>query len=44
MIIPDEFEDAVLACSALKKLPERLAQGIHDFAVVYLHGSSPSSD
>jgi gluconokinase len=32
--------NAVLACSALKKTyRERLAQGIHDFRVVYLHGS-----
>lgn len=36
-----EEENAVLACSALKKsYRERLAQGIHDFRIVYLHGSS----
>ena len=36
-----EEENAVLACSALKKsYRERLAQGIHPFTVVYLHGSA----
>ncbi|HEU4351555.1 MAG TPA: gluconokinase [Burkholderiales bacterium] len=31
--------DAVIACSALKQsYRERLAQGIHDFCIVYLHG------
>jgi gluconokinase len=31
--------NAVLACSALRKTyRERLAQGVHDFRVVYLHG------
>ncbi|HSA88402.1 MAG TPA: gluconokinase [Burkholderiales bacterium] len=35
-----EESNAVLACSALKKsYRERLAQGIHDFRTVYLHGS-----
>lgn len=35
-----ELENAVLACSALKEsYRERLAQGIPDFRVVYLHGS-----
>jgi gluconokinase len=35
-----ELENAVLACSALKEsYRERLAQGIPDFTVVYLHGS-----
>jgi gluconokinase len=38
-IIKDEL-NAVLACSALKRsYRERLAQGIHDFRTVYLHGS-----
>jgi gluconokinase len=33
-------QDCVIACSALKKsYRERLAQGIHDFRIVYLHGS-----
>lgn len=33
--------NAVLACSALKQsYRERLAQGIHPFTVVYLHGSA----
>ena len=33
-------ENAVIACSALKQsYRERLAQGIHDFRIVYLHGS-----
>ena len=36
-----DLENAVLACSALKKsYRERLAQGIPDFTVVYLHGSA----
>jgi len=36
-----ELENAVLACSALKQsYRERLAQGIPDFTVVYLHGSA----
>ena len=35
-----QLENAVLACSALKEsYRERLAQGIPDFRVVYLHGS-----
>ena len=35
-----ELDNAVLACSALKEsYRERLAQGIPDFRVVYLHGS-----
>ena len=35
-----EEKNAVLACSALKEsYRERLAQGIPDFKVVYLHGS-----
>jgi gluconokinase len=35
-----QHEHAVLACSALKaSYRERLAQGIGDFATVYLHGS-----
>jgi gluconokinase len=38
-IIKEEL-NAVLACSALKKsYRERLAQGIHDFRIIYLHGS-----
>jgi gluconokinase len=33
-------QNAVIACSALRKsYRERLAQGIHDFRIVYLHGS-----
>ena len=33
-------QDAVIACSALKQsYRERLAQGIRDFRIVYLHGS-----
>jgi gluconokinase len=33
-------QNAVIACSALKQdYRERLAQGIHDFRTVYLHGS-----
>jgi gluconokinase len=36
-----EENDAVLACSALKEsYRERLAPGIPDFKVVYLHGST----
>jgi gluconokinase len=36
-----EEDNAVLACSALKEsYRERLAQGIHPFTVVYLHGSA----
>jgi gluconokinase len=36
-----EEENAVLACSALKEsYRQRLAQGIADFTVVYLHGSA----
>ena len=36
-----ELENAVLACSALKQsYRERLAQGIPDFTVVYLHASA----
>jgi gluconokinase len=36
-----EVENAVLACSALKeRYRHRLAQGIPDFTVVYLHGSA----
>ena len=36
----EELENAVLACSALKETyRERLAQGIPDFTVVYLHAS-----
>jgi len=36
-----ELENAVLACSALKEsYRERLAQGIPDFTMVYLHGSA----
>jgi gluconokinase len=36
------LENAVLACSALKEsYRERLAQGIAEFTVVYLHGSFP---
>ena len=36
-----ELENAVLACSALKEsYRARLAQGIPDFTVVYLHGSA----
>jgi gluconokinase len=36
------LQDAVLACSALKQsYRERLAQGIGQFTVVYLHGSFP---
>jgi len=36
-----QHEHAVLACSALKEsYRERLAQGIPDFTVVYLHGSA----
>jgi len=39
-ILRDE-EKAVLACSALKEsYRRRLAQGIDDFKVVYLHGSA----
>jgi gluconokinase len=39
-LLKDE-NDAVLACSALKEsYRERLAQGISDFKVVYLHGSA----
>jgi carbohydrate kinase (thermoresistant glucokinase family) len=39
-ILKDE-EKAVLACSALKEsYRQRLAQGIRDFKVVYLHGSA----
>ena len=35
-----QFENAVLACSALKQsYREHLAQGISDFRTVYLHGS-----
>ena len=35
-----QFEDAVLACSALKATyRERLSQGIPQFTTVYLHGS-----
>ena len=35
-----QFEHAVLACSALKaSYRERLAQGLKDFRVVYLHGA-----
>jgi gluconokinase len=38
-IIKEEL-NAVLACSALKKsYRERLAQGIHDFRIIHLHGS-----
>jgi gluconokinase len=38
-VLKDE-SNAVLACSALKaSYRERLAQGIADFSVVYLHGS-----
>jgi len=38
-VLKDE-PNAVLACSALKEsYRERLAQGIADFTVVYLHGS-----
>jgi len=37
-----EEENAVLACSALKaSYRERLAHGIGDFTVVYLHGTAP---
>jgi len=40
-VLKDE-SNAVLACSALKQTyRERLAQGIADFTVVYLHGSLP---
>jgi len=40
-VLKDE-PSAVLACSALKEsYRERLAQGIADFTVVYLHGSYP---
>jgi gluconokinase len=36
-----DLDNAVLACSALKEsYRERLAQGIPDFTVVYLHGSA----
>jgi gluconokinase len=36
-----EEDNAVLACSALKEsYRQRLAQGIADFTVVYLHGSA----
>jgi gluconokinase len=36
-----DLENAVLACSALKQsYRERLAQGIPDFTVVYLHGNA----
>ncbi len=36
-----QSDDAVLACSALKEsYRQRLAQGIKDFAVVYLHGAA----
>jgi gluconokinase len=36
-----EEENAVLGCSALKQsYRQRLAQGIADFTVVYLHGSA----
>jgi gluconokinase len=36
-----EEQNAVLACSALKaSYRERLAQGIADFATVYLHGTA----
>jgi len=35
-----QFEHAVLACSALKaSYRERLAQGLKDFRIVYLHGA-----
>ena len=38
-LLKDE-QNAVLACSALKQsYRERLAQGIADFSIVYLHGS-----
>jgi carbohydrate kinase (thermoresistant glucokinase family) len=36
-----DLDNAVLACSALKEsYRERLAHGIPDFTVVYLHGSA----